>query len=86
MICTRSKKLRLLAPNIERVIIDGLNGYEPGELEIAADNGFYLHLIRTVIHLEKCKGFSTLVIEDNWSGEKDPFTAEMNEPNYYSHF
>lgn len=34
MVCTRSKKLRIFAPNIERVVIDGLNGYEPGELEI----------------------------------------------------
>ncbi len=83
---TRSKKVRLLAPFLERIYIDGNNGYEPGELEIAADTGYLLHLSRTVVHLEKCPGFGKLVIEDNWSGEKDPFTAEATTPNFYPHF
>ena len=83
MINTRKKQLELLAPNVERVHIEGLNEYDPADLIIAADNGYLLHLQRTVVHIENCKGVGKLVIDDNWSGERDPFTADK-KPNAYS--
>ena len=68
MINTRKKKLKLLAPNIERVHIEGLNEYEPSGLIITADTGYLLHLQRTVVHIENCLGMGKLVVDDNWSG------------------
>ena len=78
---TLEKKVQIHAPNIKYIKLEGLKIYE--QLVISAMSGYTLFLSNTVIHLEKCPGISTLVIEYNWSSETEKMTATLDQDNYY---
>ncbi len=47
--------------------------------------GYLLHLRNTVVHLEDCAGMGKLVLEYNWSSDKERMTAEWSTKAFYKH-